>query len=245
MPFYENWPIPARSGHFPPSGRVYHFGPPPHLLEPLPPLLPHRHYHDLADLDTSLDTPPGAIGGAGVSLSRPGSSHSAPMLDLSIDRHYEFDSARTPTDDLTNNPGLTTASMLPRTWNRPYLGYNPRTRDRELGPVAELASKERVFSDSEIYSPVFPRGRPGPLVDVSARVRAMKKEFAEYRNQQLEEQQRQKLKSESESGFDLEISLKTSQQPSTLSQLVNVNRAQSPESQDLALGTSERLESII
>ena len=38
-----------------------------------------------------------AAGGGG---SRPGSSHSAPMLDLSIDRHYEFDAARTPTDDL-------------------------------------------------------------------------------------------------------------------------------------------------
>ena len=37
--------------------------------------------------------------------SRPGSSHSAPMLDLSIDRHYEFDAARTPTDDLGHISG--------------------------------------------------------------------------------------------------------------------------------------------
>ena len=41
-----------------------------------------------------------AQGGGGPSGSRPGSAHSAPMLDLSIDRHYEFDAARTPTDDL-------------------------------------------------------------------------------------------------------------------------------------------------
>ena len=41
-------------------------------------------------------------GGGG---SRPGSSHSAPMLDLSIDRHYEFDAARTPTDDLGHISG--------------------------------------------------------------------------------------------------------------------------------------------
>ena len=50
---------------------------------------------DFGDLDTSLDTPPGAA--AFATVSRPGSAHSAPLLDLSIDRHYEFDSARTPT----------------------------------------------------------------------------------------------------------------------------------------------------
>jgi len=133
--------------------------------------------------------------------------------------------------------------MLPRTWNRPYLGYNPRTRDRELGPVADLANKERVFSDSEIYSPVFPRGRPGPLVDVSARVRAMKKEFAEYRNQQLEEKQKQKSKSESEPSFDLDIPLKPSSQPPIASS--NSNRPQSTDTLDSALLASERLESII
>ena len=81
------------------------------------------------------------------------------------------------------------AAQLPRNWNRPYLGYNPRV-DRELGSAAELArSDQRVFSDSEIYSPVFPRGRPTPAKGngdsgsaaaeaVSARVEAMRKEFA-------------------------------------------------------------------
>merc|ERR1719273_1220582 len=131
-------------------------------------------------------------GGGG---SRPGSSHSAPMLDLSIDRHYEFDAARTPTDDL-GHISDTPAAQLPRNWNRPYLGYNPRV-DRELGSAAELArSDQRVFSDSEIYSPVFPRGRPSPTKGsgdsgsaaaeaVSARVEAMRKEFAEYQREQI------------------------------------------------------------
>ena len=206
-PFYENWPLPQRplqGQQLPgiPTGRVYHFGPPPSVLEPLPPLLPHRVQlqHDFQDLDTSLDTPPGAVGGAvSAGVSRPGSAHSAPILDLSIDRHYEFDAARTPTDELTlHHAAVPGVPMLPRSWNRPYLGYNPRTRDRELGPVADLASKERVFSDSEIYSPCFPRGRPGPPIDVNARVQAMKAEFAEYRSQQLQEKQRRK--SESTSG---------------------------------------------
>ena len=78
----------------------------------------------------SLDTPPsraatataGATGGdpsMGGSSSRPGSAHSAPMLDVSIDRHYEFD-ARTPTDDLLDPEDIRQA--LPRQWNRPYLG---------------------------------------------------------------------------------------------------------------------------
>ena len=82
--------------------------------------------------------------------------------------------------------------LLPQNWNRPYLGYNPR-RDRELGAAAAAAKADRVFSDSEIYSPVFPRGRPEPRVDITARVMAMKKEFAEYRvQQQLEQRQRPK-----------------------------------------------------
>ena len=116
--------------------------------------------------------------------SRPGSAHSAPMLDLSIDRHYEFDAARTPTDDLTKAENRPPKAELPPHWNRPYLGYNPRARDRELGSAAAAArAEQRVFSDSEIYSPVFPRGRPEPRVDVSARVEAMRKEFAEYQRQ--------------------------------------------------------------
>ena len=85
---------------------------------------PHPHYYfraspgggtEFVDVDSSLD---------GTSMpstfqalhsqqqqphqqgsSRPGSSHSAPMLDLSIDRHYEFDAARTPTDDLGHISG--------------------------------------------------------------------------------------------------------------------------------------------
>jgi hypothetical protein len=128
--------------------------------------------------------------------SRPGSSHSAPVLDLSIDRHYEFDAARTPTDDLGHISDSPVAAQLPRNWNRPYLGYNPRV-DRELGSAAELArSDQRVFSDSEIYSPVFPRGRPTPAKGngdsgsaaaeaVSARVEAMRKEVAEYQKEQI------------------------------------------------------------
>ena len=79
---------------------------------------------------------------------------------------------------------LSVTLQLPPHWNRPYLGYNPRTRDRELGSAAAAArADQRVFSDSEIYSPVFPRGRPEPRVDVSARVEAMRKEFAEYQRQ--------------------------------------------------------------
>ena len=189
----------------------YQFVPPPEAAvggQLLPPLIPHQSLGQAAlpqhparvmnmdrkfadspagDLDTSLDTPPSNAQG-----SRPGSAHSAPLLDLSIDRHYEFDTglSRTPTDDInlhSNQPML----LLPHNWNRPYLGYNPR-RDRELGPAAMAAGRERVFSDSEIYSPVFPRGRPEPRIDISARVQAMKKEFAEYRSQQLQEQEQKR-----------------------------------------------------
>ena len=249
-PFYENWPFPQRppiqSGI--PSGRVYHFGPPQNILEPLPPLLPHRGQHDFfQDLDTSLDTPPGAVGGAAsTGVSRPGSAHSAPLLDLSIDRHYEFDAARTPTDELTlHHAAVPAVPMLPRSWNRPYLGYNPRTRDRELGPVAELASKERVFSDSEIYSPCFPRGRPGPPVDINARVRAMKAEFAEYRTQQL--QQKEKLKSESEYEREKAKSGDSSSKPgpSPVPLTTSLKPSKSSTSQSPKDLAAERLESII
>lgn len=146
--------------------------------------------------------------------------------------------------------------MLPRTWNRPYLGYNPRSRDRELGPVADLANKERVFSDSEIYSPCFPRGRPGPLVDISARVRAMKAEFAEYRNQQLEEQQ--KLKSGLLELKNFEATAESSSSkprsptspPPTTTHLATTTAARTntpPSPEEIAAGAlaSERLESII
>ena len=96
---------------------------------------------------------------------------------------------QTTTDDIglhRHQEGNQPLLLLPQKWNRPYLGYNPR-RDRELGEAASCANRERVFSDSEIYSPVFPRGRPEPRVDITARVLAMKKEFAEYKLQ-LKEQ---------------------------------------------------------
>ena len=71
---------------------------------------------EFVDVDSSLDgtTMPSlqnnpqqmmASANQGGGGSRPGSSHSAPMLDLSIDRHYEFDAARTPTDDLGHISG--------------------------------------------------------------------------------------------------------------------------------------------
>ncbi len=78
----------------------------------------------------SLDTPPSRGGGAASAAanvdlgSRPGSAHSAPMLDVSIDRHYEFDT-RTPTDDLLAASAVDPDDIrhaLPRQWNRPYLG---------------------------------------------------------------------------------------------------------------------------
>ncbi len=112
----------------------------------LPPLTPHQtsgmsakpqmasarrieavptHLSDTA----SVDTPPSR--GAGVDLSsRPGSAHSAPMLDVSIDRHYEFDARPTPTDDLAMaalDPDAI-RQALPRQWNRPYLGYVNKKR---------------------------------------------------------------------------------------------------------------------
>ena len=224
LPFYENWPPPKQypppvrprlslqqQQH---AYLGYQFVPPPEAASAqlIPPLTPHQSMGQVARpqhpssssaagdrkndspgvVDTSLDTPP-SNPGAGQG-SRPGSAHSAPLLDLSIDRHYEFDSARTPTDDIgihhlqqANQPIL----LLPQNWNRPYLGYNPR-RDRELGAAAAAAKQDRVFSDSEIYSPVFPRGRPEPRVDITARVQAMKKEFAEYRIQQQQQQQLQR-----------------------------------------------------
>merc|ERR1719361_1789102 len=176
---------------------------------------PHPHYYfraspgggtEFVDVDSSLDgtSMPSTFQALSSQQqqayqqgsSRPGSSHSAPMLDLSIDRHYEFDAARTPTDDLGHISDSPVAAQLPRNWNRPYLGYNPRV-DRELGSAAELARRDqRVFSDSEISSPVFPRGRPSPAKGsgdsgsaaaeaVSARVEAMRKEFAEYQREQI------------------------------------------------------------
>lgn len=244
LPFYENWPPPKQ---FPPQVRPrmllnYQFVPPPDAVSAqlLPPLTPHQSLGQVAKpqarpssateqrnspgaADTSLDTPPSNVGLAHGG-SRPGSAHSAPLLDLSIDRHYEFDAARTPTDDIGLHPeGNQPLLLLPQNWNRPYLGYNPR-RDRELGAAAAAANRERVFSDSEIYSPVFPRGRPEPRVDITARVLAMKKEFAEYKLQ-LKEQQRKpdssaqdpdlKKKSPDPASSDIKVSETTRISPPT------------------------------
>ena len=110
----------------------------------------------------SLETPPSRS-------SRPNSSQSAP-LDRSVDRHYEWDKATVDDSSLPT---------LPPNWvdRRSSPAYNPR-RDRDIGQLA-TNNRERVFSDSEIYSNVFPRRRLA--MDVEARVRAMKKEFKEYR----------------------------------------------------------------
>jgi len=221
LPFYENWPPPKQFPPQvrPRMMLGYQFVPPPEAASAqlLPPLTPHQSLGQVAKpqhprmpvvpmernqyghprndspgaADTSLDTPPSNVGIGQGGGSRPGSAHSAPLLDLSIDRHYEFDSVRTPTDDIGlhhHHEGNQPLLLLPQKWNRPYLGYNPR-RDRELGEAASCANRERVFSDSEIYSPVFPRGRPEPRVDITARVLAMKKEFAEYKLQLKESQQ--------------------------------------------------------
>lgn len=155
------------------------------------------------------------------------------MLDLSIDRHYEFDAARTPTDDIWLSEANQPLLLLPHSWNRPYLGYNPR-RDKELGAAAAAARQERVFSDSEIYSPVFPRGRPEPGVDISARVQAMKKEFAEYREQQKIQQQKQ-LSSENP---EKPSSAPESKKSSPVSETTSLSAQQLKEAAD-------RLESLI
>ena len=103
---------------------------------------------------------------------RSDSSQSAP-LDRSVDRHYEWDKA---TADDSSLPSL------PPEWAvRRSPAYNPR-RDRDIGHMVPQSTRERVFSDSEIYSNVFPRRRLH--LDVEARVRAMKKEFKEFRQTQ-------------------------------------------------------------
>ena len=101
------------------------------------------------------------------------SSQSAP-LDRSVDRHYEWDKATVDDSSLPS---------LPPEWGvrRQSPAYNPR-RDRDIGQMVAQSTRERVFSDSEIYSNVFPRRRL--QLDVEARVRAMKKEFKEFRKTQ-------------------------------------------------------------
>merc|ERR1712048_1183716 len=219
------------------------------------PLLPERILKDRnfnndspgAGEDTSLDTPPSNLGIGPGTGSRPGSAHSAPLLDLSIDRHYEFDSVRTPTDDIGlhhHQEGNQPLLLLPQKWNRPYLGYNPR-RDRELGEAASCANRERVFSDSEIYSPVFPRGRPEPRVDITARVLAMKKEFAEYKLQ-LKEQQANDTASPTTESSKMPIGGAISDNTSDLKLAEKSNSAPSPGARgSLSKDAAERLESLI
>ena len=183
MPFYENWP--PRPYQFSPSRlkanenhpqylaaayhQLEHQTPPPPLSSGVPPFTPHQggRYHARAGRagsspDTSTETPPGS--------SRPNSSQSAP-LDRSVDRHYEWDS-------VTMDDNAVLAPLPPEWTIRRSPAYNPR-RDRDIGPMVQN-NRDRVFSDSEIYSNVFPR-RGGLQIDVEARVRAMKKEFKEYR----------------------------------------------------------------
>lgn len=162
---YENWPprphqYPAPKPR-PPTYAAYHH----QITTGVPPLTTHltRSRRGLGSSpDTSLETPPSRS-------SRPNSSQSAP-LDRSVDRHYEWDKATVDDSSLPT---------LPPEWGvaRRSPAYNPR-RDRDIGQLA-TNNRDRVFSDSEIYSNVFPRRRLQQ--DVEARVRAMKKEFKEYR----------------------------------------------------------------
>ena len=179
IPYYENWPPRPYKYSLPPTVaakpttlydtyRIESSSSP--LDSGVPPLVTHTGKYSArmtrvlgSSPDSSMETPPSR------GASRPNSSQSAP-LDRSVDRHYEWDSG--PIDDSTLAP-------LPPEWatRRRSPAYNPR-RDRDIGPMVQ-ANRDRVFSDSEIYSNVFPRR--GLQIDVEARVRAMKKEFKEYR----------------------------------------------------------------
>ena len=151
---YENWP---------PRPQQY-LAVPTHLAV-LHPATRARSRTGVSSPDTSIDSPASRS-------SRPNSSQSAP-LDRSVDRHYEWD--RATVDD-------TSLPSLPPEWGlRRSPAYNPR-RDRDIGHMVSQSTRERVFSDSEIYSNVFPRRRLQQ--DVEARVRAMKKEFKEFRKSQ-------------------------------------------------------------
>jgi hypothetical protein len=178
---YENWP-PRPHQFSSPTSRLpikqlqyVAYTPPPPITSGVPPFNIHEPGGARPRMlrggvgsspDTSQETPPSRG-------SRPNSSQSAP-LDRSVDRHYEWD--QTTTVDDTSLPSL------PPEWSRSRRSpaYNPR-RDRDIGQLAQ-SNRERVFSDSEIYSNVFPRRRL--QMDVEARVRAMKKEFKEYRKTQ-------------------------------------------------------------
>ena len=168
---YENWP--PRPAHYSPMSPVtqYYYAPPPmsahvSLTSGVPPFTAHA---PRSDPDTSAESPVSP----GARSSRPNSSQSAP-LDRSVDRHYEWDRPAQAQDDSSLQP-------LPPEWARRSPAYNPR-RDRDIGNLVTTNTRERVLSDSEIYSNVFPRRRL--QLDVEARVRAMKKEFNEFRKTQ-------------------------------------------------------------
>ena len=165
---YENWP--PRPAHYSPMSPVVQYyytqPPPPHLTSGVPPFTAHVAR---SDPDTSAESPVSP----GARSSRPNSSQSAP-LDRSVDRHYEWDKPQKAQDD-------SSLPTLPPEWARRSPAYNPR-RDRDIGTLVTSNTRERVLSDSEIYSNVFPRRRL--QLDVEARVRAMKKEFNEFRKTQ-------------------------------------------------------------
>ena len=187
---YENWPPrPAQYRVSPARAQEaqflsYHLttGPGPGLpsFSPHPPpppsVRPRRLPH--SSPDSSLESPHSPVSPPSRAASRPNSSQSAP-LDRSVDRHYEWD--RATVDDSAP------LSALPAEWTvraRRSPHYNPR-RDRDIGRMVSAAHRDRVFSDSEIYSNVFPRNRlQSGHTDVEARVRAMKKEFKEFRKTQ-------------------------------------------------------------
>jgi len=180
----------------------YHFlEQPPQLTSGVPPLTVHQYqpagrYHarviragsaGAGSSNSSLETPSPTSGGR--PQSRPNSSQSAP-LDRSVDRHYEWDTA-TPPATFTEK-GQQHLAALPPEWaavverRRRSPAYNPR-RDRDIGPMVQMANRDRVFSDSEIYSNVFPRRGARLALDVEARVRAMKREFQEFRQAQRQQ----------------------------------------------------------
>jgi hypothetical protein len=218
----------------------YHLLEPPSLTSGVPPLTAHQagRYHahvgragsaGAGSANSSLETPsPTAVGGGGSrQFSRPNSSQSAP-LDRSVDRHYEWDTDTPPATEMGH------LAPLPPEWaaaaerRRRSPAYNPR-RDRDIGPMAQMANRDRVFSDSEIYSNVFPRrGAQRLALDVEARVRAMKREFQEFRQAQ------QQWSSTIAGG-----------QPSSAAEPLSPATVKSDKHSPVAPGALDRLESLI
>ena len=173
---YENWP--PRPHQYVPSNMSHQYYAynvsQPHITSGVPPFTTHSSQSGagFTPSRTGISSPDTSIESPLSRSSRPNSSQSAP-LDRSVDRHYEWDKA---TADDSSLPSL------PPEWStRRSPAYNPR-RDRDIGHMVTQSTRERVFSDSEIYSNVFPRRRL--QLDVEARVRAMKKEFKEFRKTQ-------------------------------------------------------------